>query len=88
LTLYEELVATGISDEQAKIIAHQQGALSDETGGRYSDLNQKLDKTIHEFHLKLDTTFSTVETNMAWIKNIGMAIVAAIIANIVAVYLK
>jgi hypothetical protein len=40
LTLYEELVATGTPIEQAKIIAHQQGALVEEMGSIEKTLNR------------------------------------------------
>ena len=40
LTLYEELVATGVPDAQAKIQAHQLGALADEL----NDIGPRLDK--------------------------------------------
>ncbi len=40
LTLYEELVATGTPVEQAKIMAHQQGALAEEMGSIEKTLNR------------------------------------------------
>jgi hypothetical protein len=40
LTLYEELIATGVPDGQAKIQAHQMGALSEQMGGIDKTLKQ------------------------------------------------
>jgi len=75
LTLYEELVAAGIPDEQAKIIAHQQGGVVDEMIGT------RLGKTMHEIDIKL----TKIDSSMNWMKGIGGTIVVAIIGNIVAV---
>ena len=44
LTLYEELVATGIPDSQAKIMAHQQGGVVDEM----NNSGTRMDKTMYE----------------------------------------
>jgi hypothetical protein len=40
LTLYEELVISGTPEAQAKIMAHQQGALADEMGSIEKTLNR------------------------------------------------
>ncbi len=74
LTLYDELVATGTPSEQAKIMAHQQGALSDEMGGRYNELNAKLDHSIQD-----------LRKDLFWMRSIGAGMVAAYIANVGAI---
>lgn len=66
LTLYEELVATGISDAQAKIQAHQMGAMGDHLGNAINGLNTRLDK---------------IEMDMFWMRIIGGAMTVAFFSN-------
>lgn len=80
LTLYEELVATGIPDSQAKIMAHQQGEVVSEM----NNIGTILDKTMHEINIKL----ANIDTSMNWMKGIGATLAVAIIGNIVAIIMK
>ncbi len=78
LTLYEELVASGTPIEQAKTMAHQQGALSDEMGGRYNDLSEKLDISF----ANIDTKLAKIDVNMKWMMLIGGVMAASFFSNV------
>jgi hypothetical protein len=70
LTLYEELVASGTPEGQAKIMAHQQGALADSTegiGSRVERISNNIDKTLMSMEKKLDV----MGRDIYWMKLIG-----------------
>lgn len=73
LTLYEELVSTGIPDSQAKILAHQQGGIIDE---------------MNSIGTRLEIKLTRIDSSMDWIKGIGATLAVAIIGNIVAIIMK
>jgi len=71
LTLYDELVATGTPSEQAKIIAHQQGALASDMENGFNGLNFTLKK---------------IEKDLSWMRIIGAGMVAAYLTNVAAIF--
>jgi flagellar biosynthesis/type III secretory pathway protein FliH len=71
LTLYEELVATGTEEGQAKAMAHQMSSLSDEMGGRYNELSARLDK-------RLDS----IDSNLKWMMIVGGVMAASFFSNV------
>lgn len=64
LTLYEELVATGIPDAQAKIQAHQQGNLADEIGGVKDMIKWE---SIFNFYLKCIIVSALIVGTIMWV---------------------
>jgi len=74
LTLYEELVATGIPDAQAKIMAHQQGAVIDVMNG----IGFRLDKSLQE----MQTTLAKHDTTLKLMMTFVVFMAAAFVANI------
>ena len=74
LTLYEELVATGIPDSQAKIMAHQQGAVIDVMTG----IGFRLDKSLQE----MQTTIAKHDTTLKLMMTFVAFMTAAFVANI------
>ncbi len=70
LTLYEDLIASGAPEAQAKIQAHQMGDLADEMGSRYNELNAKLDLSLQG-----------LRKDLMWMKIIGGAMTLAFMSN-------
>ena len=83
LTLYEELVATGISDSQAKIMAHQHGELGDEVTNTCREIKEQ----INNLDKKLDVSLSEIKVDMRWIKGIGYIMILLFIANFFKIWL-
>lgn len=73
LTLYEELVAAGTPVPQAKIQAHQMGAMGDYLGEAINDLNT----TVRGVNTRLDK----IETDMFWMRLIGGAMTVTFFSN-------
>ncbi len=81
LTIYEELVASGIPEGQAKILAHQQGALVDVMNG----IGFRLDRSLQEMKATLDGVTVTIARHDTTIKLMMTFVVfmaAAFVANI------
>lgn len=74
LTLYEELVATGVPDDQAKIQAHQLGGIA-----------SMLSTSIDEFKQSMDSFKSEIRSDYKWIMRIGGFISITLIGMIVKV---
>lgn len=77
LTLYEEQVANGVSNEQAKIIAHQLGSVGDNFSNAIKNINENL--------IKLDKDIIKLDKDMFWIRMVGSAMTLAFFSNIVAI---
>jgi hypothetical protein len=71
LTLYEELLASGTDEGQAKAMAHQMSSLADEMGGRYNELSARLDK-------RLDS----IDSNLKWMMIVGGVMAASFFSNV------
>ena len=74
LTLYEELVDTGIPETQAKIIAHQHGAVGasivefrNEIRESFATMDKRLDVSL----MKIDSKLDVMTANIFWLKLIG-----------------
>lgn len=72
LTIYEELVATGISDSEAKVQAHQFGSIN----VFILDVKQDLEKSLSEIRDEL----KSMKKDMLWMRLIGAALFAAMLA--------
>ena len=66
LTLYEELVASGVPDDQAKVQAHQLGGIGTYVGDAISEVNRKLEK---------------IDKDLIWMRVIGAAMIVAFLSN-------
>ena len=77
LTLYEEQVAAGVPDTQAKIIAHQLGAIGDELSIALNGIKEKLED--------FDKRFIKLDKDMFWMRYIGASMTISFFANIVVV---
>lgn len=66
LTLYEELVASGVPDEQAKVQAHQLGGIGTYVGDAINEVNRKLEK---------------IDKDLIWMRVIGAAMIVAFLSN-------
>lgn len=67
LTLYEDLINTGVPEEQAKIQAHQLGSLGDEVNNTCKEIKVHLIK---------------IEKDMYWMRVIGASLVLCFMSNI------
>lgn len=88
LTLYEEQIARGVPDEQARIIAHQLGNLADEFGSLTDELTRELRSLRSEMTAgfsKIDIRFIKIEKDMFWMRLIGAAMVITFFTNILSV---
>lgn len=66
LTIYEELMAGGCTETQAKVQAHQLGALGDNVSKSINGLSKRLDK---------------LDKDMFWMRIIGGAMTFAFVTN-------
>jgi len=90
LTLYEELVDSGVSDAQAKIVAHQHGELGDELANTCKGLREDMRgiKTdLNNMDKKMDLTVIELKTEMKWMRIIGGAMTFAFLANFIKVWM-
>lgn len=85
LTLYEELTASGVPEDQAKIQAHQIGSLGDCLSNSIHSLETKLETRF----LSIDTRFASIEKiiskldkDMFWMRVIGAAMTATFFAHL------
>ena len=62
LELFDELVATGVSESQARIQAQQLGAMGNYIGDVISNMNTRLDK---------------IDKDLVWMRVIGGAMIIA-----------
>lgn len=89
LTLYEELIASGKSDNEAKIQAHQLGDLGDELSNTCREIKEQLtsmDKQLNSIDKKMDITVIELKTEMKWMRIIGGAMTFAFLANFIKVW--
>ncbi len=80
LQLFDELVATGVPDAQARIQAQQLGSMGNYIGDVISSVNEKLDK--------LEIDLSEIRKDLSWMRIIGAAMTVAFFSNILLVGLK
>ncbi len=73
LTLYEELVSSGVPVASAKIQAHQMGAMSDYLGDAINRLNTIIDS--------INTRLDKIENDMFWMRLIGGAMTVTFFSN-------
>lgn len=73
LTLYKELVASGVPAHSAEIQAHQLGAMSDYLGDAINSLNT----TVSGVNTRLDK----MEKDMFWMRIIGAGMTATFFSN-------
>jgi hypothetical protein len=80
LTLYEELVVTGVPEEQAKMIAHQHGRLGDSVTNTCNEIKDQL--------VKIDISIIEIKTEMKWMRNIGAGMIMIFLANFIKLWIK
>lgn len=73
LTIYEELVATGVPESQAKIQAHQMGA----AGNAFEAAVGGLDRAIQGMNKRLDK----IDSVLFWMRIIAIAMTVAFLSN-------
>ena len=73
LTLYEELVASGVSEGQAKVQAHQLGSVGDYMGNAINDMNAKF--------VEMDRKLEKIDKDLIWMRIIGGAMIVAFLSN-------
>ncbi len=66
LKLFDELVASGVPESQARIQAQQLGGMSDYLGEMTSKFDKRLDK---------------IDTDLMWMRVIGAAMIVAFFSN-------
>lgn len=91
LTLYEELVATGISDAQARIQAHQLGGVSDFLEESLNKFNYSIQDSLDRLERSVEGTnrrMDKIDTNLWWMRSIGISMATIFFANIVVVLWK
>ena len=88
LTLYEELVASGVPDEQAKVQAHQLGAVSTYVGDAIHQMNDRMNIKFNEMDERMDNKFNEVDRkldkidkDLIWMRVIGAAMIVAFLSN-------
>lgn len=97
LTLYEELVATGTPEPEAKTIAHQLGALGSEVVNTCNEIKEQLNKMDSKIDSKIDqlrsdmnlsnaelkSDMNLIKLDMRWIRGIGYTTIALFLGNII-----
>jgi DNA anti-recombination protein RmuC len=93
LTLYEELIATGVPKEQASLQAHQLGSLGGEVVNTCNEIKEHLNKLDSKMdQLRADTNLSNAElksdmnlikSDMGWIRWIGYITIGCFLGNLV-----
>jgi len=73
LTLYEELVASGVSEGQAKVQAHQLGSVGDYMGNAINNMNAKF--------VEMDRKLEKIDKDLIWMRVIGAAMIVAFLSN-------
>ena len=73
LTLYEELVASGVPDEQAKVQAHQLGSMGDYMGNAINGMNARFNE--------MDRKLEKIDKDLIWMRIIGVAMIVAFLSN-------
>jgi hypothetical protein len=79
LTLYDELIKGGASESQARVQAHQLGAMGDLFQVELRNISQSLDNGLKELGSKIDS----IEKDMFWMRLIGASMTIAFFSNIV-----
>jgi len=69
LTLFEELVEKGVPEAQAKIQAHQLGALGDHFVISLENSNARFDKAVEN----MDVRLKKIDSDLFWMRVIGAA---------------
>ncbi len=97
LTLYEEMIATGVPKEQASLAAHQLGSLGDLVVSTCNEIKEQLanlraDMNLSNAELKADMKLSNAElkadmnlikSDMQWIRWIGYVTIACFLGNLI-----
>jgi len=73
LTLYEELVASGVPEGQAKVQAHQLGSVGDYMGNAINNMNAKF--------VEMDRKLEKIDKDLIWMRVIGAAMIVAFLSN-------
>lgn len=85
LTLYEEFIATGVPESQAKIQAHQLGAVSTYVGDAIHQINERMTTKFNEMDERMDNKFNEVDRkldkDLVWMRVIGAAMIVAFLSN-------
>lgn len=77
LTMYEELISTGMPEGQAKVAAHQWGEMGDTLGNAIYGIREDL----KELKNDVKTQFIELKKDMFWVRIIGAALFAAMLTN-------
>jgi hypothetical protein len=77
LTLYKELVASGVPEAQADIQSHQMGSLADSLIGRFEIMDARFVK----MDAKLDLSIQGIRKDLMWMRIIGGAMTLTFLAN-------
>lgn len=97
LTLYEELIASGKPDGEAKTQAHQLGDLGSAVVNTCNEIKEQLNKMDSKIDSKIDqirsdmnlsnselkADMNLMKTDMRWIRTIGYVTIVFFLGNIV-----
>ena len=95
LTLYEEMVATGMPEAQAKVQAHQLGGIDTYVGDAIHQMNKRMDDKFNEMDDKfsemehrfngkfndVDKKLDKIDKDLIWMRVIGAAMIVAFLSN-------
>jgi len=77
LSIYKELLATGMPEAQADIQSHQMGSLADSLVGRF----EAMDARFETLDAKLELSLQGISKDLKWMRIIGGAMTLAFLAN-------